>query len=264
VDGALETVVKELKPLLMVPLIQGTLSNFYSIDIFSDKRSRTLGATYAFVAAVVPLVYNCSVPNGNMIYKDAHHPNEGVASFEVVKGALERQYECLGVTCEQIGGLVDIVDGGYLRNAEPCGLSATKAPKPSNPTPNTPSTNNQTPTNPNTNNQTPSKPSTNNQTPSSPSNNNQTPNNQGLGVDEDTDFYGDIGDKRSVFMVLIISLCSLMAVVGIFVCRRYCERRKYAKELTTSNEEPSLDDVEPDALQAPADEEPDKKLNPIT
>ena len=47
--------------------------------------------------------------------------NGGSVSFEVVKTAFERNYNCLGITCEDVGGLIDSVTDGYLFGAEPCG-----------------------------------------------------------------------------------------------------------------------------------------------
>jgi len=44
--------------------------------------------------------------------------NSDVTDFTTVKQAFERNYECLGVTCDTIGGLV--FGDGYYADAEPC------------------------------------------------------------------------------------------------------------------------------------------------
>ena len=40
--------------------------------------------------------------------------------YEVVKASLERSYECLGINCEHVGGLINSRGDGYLLGAEAC------------------------------------------------------------------------------------------------------------------------------------------------
>jgi len=44
---------------------------------------------------------------------------ESEDSFSTVKTLLERNYACMGVTCSQVGALLDEVSGEYLAG-EPC------------------------------------------------------------------------------------------------------------------------------------------------
>jgi hypothetical protein len=42
-----------------------------------------------------------------------------------VKKAFEGVYECLDLRCEDVGGIWDSVNGGYLSDAAPCGSGAS-------------------------------------------------------------------------------------------------------------------------------------------
>jgi len=112
--------VVEIKGLMTVPLVQGVLRAMYAMDVQDDFQETTQGMGAAFAAAVVPLVHACSEGNADLIHNDLAPGNAIKGSYEVVRHALERSYECLGIKCEDIGGLVDVRAIGYLKWAGAC------------------------------------------------------------------------------------------------------------------------------------------------
>ena len=60
------------------------------------------------------------------MYKDLAPGAATGASYEVIRAAFERNYECLGIKCEDVGGLVDASGKEYLPRAQPCGVSFDK------------------------------------------------------------------------------------------------------------------------------------------
>ena len=103
--------------LMAAPLIQGTLRFAYMMgkDGIDDARADATGATYA--ASVLPFVHACSPVDAQIIHSNMR---VGVSSpnFEEVKAAFERSYSCMGLSCEEIGGLLG--DSDYMEGAEPC------------------------------------------------------------------------------------------------------------------------------------------------
>ncbi|CAM9517065.1 unnamed protein product, partial [Hapterophycus canaliculatus] len=80
---------------------------------------------WAFAAAILPRVNSCdpavaAVLRANADITSADAPmTDGYAT---VKADLETVYECMGITCEYVGGLVDADDGdgGYVADFAPC------------------------------------------------------------------------------------------------------------------------------------------------
>jgi len=116
--------VARIIPLMAVPLIQGTLRYAYAMDKQNDTREKAEAEGATFAAAVLPLLNACAEADADVVYDNMRVGNGGTASFPVVKEAFERNYECMGVTCADVGGLVDTVTEGYLAGAEPCGYKA--------------------------------------------------------------------------------------------------------------------------------------------
>ena len=114
--------VERIRELMTIPLIQGIIRSMYALDIQDNSQETIQGQAAAYAAAILPLVHDCSVGNAFVIYDDLAPGKAVGGSFEVVKAALERTYDCLGVTCEDIGGLLNLRGDGYLKGAEPCGI----------------------------------------------------------------------------------------------------------------------------------------------
>merc|ERR1711971_195955 len=67
----------------------------------------------------------------------------GVSSFEDVKYAFEQTYNCLGITCDDVGGIIDKRSGGYYEETEPCNSKRSHTSGESRPSRVSPSNNSQ-------------------------------------------------------------------------------------------------------------------------
>ena len=104
-----------------VPLIQATLEAAYKRDPSMGKDSsqeeEVIGATLA--ATVEPLVAFCNQADSQILHDNLKTGGEST-SFLEVKRVLEKNYKCIGVTCEMIGGLHNKKTGKPYPGAEAC------------------------------------------------------------------------------------------------------------------------------------------------
>ena len=106
--------------LMAIPLIQGTIRYAYLTSSKQDnvsEKSKAEGAVFA--ASVLPIVHYCNSDDAYTIYE-----NLGVGSppadFAAVKQAFEKNYNCMGISCSDVGGLYDDATSLYLDGAGPC------------------------------------------------------------------------------------------------------------------------------------------------
>jgi len=103
---------------MQIPLVQGTLIQAYKREFQSDNTiDEAKGA--AFAAAIAPLVHECSQSDANIIWGNMRMGSE-TPSFAEVKSALERNYECLRISCHNVGGVIDPLTSLYYSGAAPC------------------------------------------------------------------------------------------------------------------------------------------------
>ena len=112
---------ERIEQLMAVPLIQGTLryANVISTEIDASEKTKAEGAVFA--ASVLPLVHFCDPSAADTIYTSMKTGQNNRVNFLDVKEAFEGVYDCLELRCEDVGGLWDSVNGGYLSDAAPCG-----------------------------------------------------------------------------------------------------------------------------------------------
>ena len=67
-----------------------------------------------------PRSFQCSAGNSNIVAADMLPGKATTGSYEVVKAAFERCYEKLGISCQDVGGLVDFSKKQYKKGAEAC------------------------------------------------------------------------------------------------------------------------------------------------
>lgn len=117
---AVEARKNRIVSLLSVPMIQGGI--LYTAK--TDKGERDHIAGFVFASAILPLLYDCNREKAAIIYDAFKNSFEmGVDTTTVlplVTAAFEDNYECLGITCKDVGDLY---------GAELCGgpLAGSKA-----------------------------------------------------------------------------------------------------------------------------------------
>lgn len=109
---------EEIETLMAVPLIQGTLRYAYTRDYDLVETEAQDAAGAIFAAAILPLVYACSENDAQVIY-DSMRAGLYDSDFPNVKRALEANYQCMGISCADVGGVWQ-ESGGYYANAGPC------------------------------------------------------------------------------------------------------------------------------------------------
>ena len=104
--------------LMFVPMIQGTLRYAYKRYSDSDAGEKEEAEGAVFAAGVLPMVHACNEDDAKTIYT-AMKVGSGDMDFPAVKKAFEKNYKCLGLTGDDIGGLFDTVTDDYYPGAEP-------------------------------------------------------------------------------------------------------------------------------------------------
>jgi hypothetical protein len=112
---------ERIAQLMAAPLIQGVLRYAYitNTDPEANRKAESEGATFA--AAVLPLVHHCSPMDAFTIYENMKTGQANTCDFAEVKKAFERNYQCLGLTGKDIGGLWNSAALDYYPGAAPSG-----------------------------------------------------------------------------------------------------------------------------------------------
>jgi hypothetical protein len=128
-EAKLRPVVTDIVKWMAIPLIQGSLRYALIVaNLNGDDKAKAEGAVFS--AAILPLVHKCDATQAttisdNMKINAAVPMNDG---FAKVKEAFESVYQCLGITCADIGGYYDSDNNAYYPGAAPCGPTPAPAP----------------------------------------------------------------------------------------------------------------------------------------
>jgi len=112
------TIINSMK----VPLVQGLLRSIYELDKQSNTQGEIQGQIAAYAAAIMPFVHDCDEQSAVVLNNDLAPGKAIAANYEEIRDALERAYKCMGVTCEDVGGLKRLTGDGHLPGAGPCGM----------------------------------------------------------------------------------------------------------------------------------------------
>jgi hypothetical protein len=107
--------------LMKVPIVQSVIRSAYIQEMESSENQEGLiveGATFA--AAILPFVHECNETIAEIIHSNMKLGV--VAKYKNVKMALETTYDCLGITCSDVGGVWDDVNSQY--KSLPCNFTA--------------------------------------------------------------------------------------------------------------------------------------------
>jgi len=124
-DGA-AVQMQIIKKQMLVPLVQGTLRYAYKADPALPQPDTTpakeIGEGWAFAAAILPEVHACDADVATMLRANMDVTAETAVShgYAAVVSGLQCVYECLGITCADVGGLLDGDTGSYHAGHAPC------------------------------------------------------------------------------------------------------------------------------------------------
>jgi hypothetical protein len=112
--------------MMKIPLVQGVLSYAHkrqyeaSANPEDNEQETAEGATYA--AALLPYLHACNPQDAEAVYQSMKvGSSSSTVNFPALKGTLERNYGCLGVSCDNVGGIWTV--NGYAQGASPCASS---------------------------------------------------------------------------------------------------------------------------------------------
>jgi len=117
---AAEATMNEIFDIIYIPLIQGSLKYAYK---GTDEKGKAEGT--AFMHAVVGRVHAASPAAATEIHDQLQA--EGTFDAEKVKAAFESVYDDLGITCEQVGELLEDTGVAY-EGMEACKTKCTDKP----------------------------------------------------------------------------------------------------------------------------------------
>jgi hypothetical protein len=112
----LDNIVKQMN----VAWVQGAMRYAWIMENDETAGDKALSEGLVFAAGVLPVVSACDSAAADTIYNAVSIG--GTPNFAAVKNAFESVYSCMGITCADVGGLVDPITGkGYAEGAAPCG-----------------------------------------------------------------------------------------------------------------------------------------------
>lgn len=115
----------EIETQMLIPLVQGTLRYAWKQEYEQERGEKEEAEGATFAAAILPVVARCSEKDAGIIF-DNMKPGSGFkADYSAVKGAFERNYACMGITCGDVGGQYDDATGAWLIGAAPCSSSSS-------------------------------------------------------------------------------------------------------------------------------------------
>ena len=115
--------------LMRVPWVQGVLRAAYLLSSTTSSKGAIIeeerGRGAAYLAALLPDLHNCSPSAAKTIYDELKITDAADLSrrpdYEKVRSTLENQFECLRVTCDDVGGYINKQTGSYFEATRPCG-----------------------------------------------------------------------------------------------------------------------------------------------
>ena len=119
-NQGLQDLLPRMLGLLRIPVIQASLRIMYAFDEQSEVRSIAQGEAAVYGMAASGIVSECSMGFASTIFEDMKYGNQIGGSYSVVRGAFERHYECLNISCEDIGGIITSRGDSYLIRGEAC------------------------------------------------------------------------------------------------------------------------------------------------
>lgn len=120
--------VKEIVGLMTSTLVQALLRSTYetstrNVPISDNVKDVARAEASAYAAAVLPILHDCSASDAEFVYQQLDYNNDKDRDYAAIKEVLEKHYVCMGITCEQVGGIWDPTTSSYKSDASPCSTS---------------------------------------------------------------------------------------------------------------------------------------------
>ncbi len=109
---------EEIVRLMTIPLIQGSLHRTRMLEDEEDNYERHAGEAAVYAASVLPFIHACSPDDAKIIHANLKaSTSENGVDFEDVRNAFARNLPCLGITCDEIGDVLELDsnEGACLR-----------------------------------------------------------------------------------------------------------------------------------------------------
>lgn len=121
---------ERLENLMAVPNIQGVLRNIWKGhdnerkgELHKIEKHR--GEAIAYNAALVPLVHACNAHDATILHDTIQEGPLTLKTYKLVKDIFERNFECMGVECSDVGGFTN-KETKYMDFHRPCGTGSSK------------------------------------------------------------------------------------------------------------------------------------------
>jgi hypothetical protein len=110
---------------MKVPMVQSVIRYAYHQDkepgSTEEAQEQMIAEGATFAATILPFLHKCDSRAAEIVHTNMKF---GVkANYRDVLKALELHYDCLGVTCEDVGGVWDHANQRYKSGATPCGVN---------------------------------------------------------------------------------------------------------------------------------------------
>jgi len=113
---------------MRTPLIQGVLRSAFVLSAEEDyfnkqRREEEHGKGAAFLSALLPDLHMCNPTSAQKVFDEFHgtYGSNKRADYYTIRELIEPHYECLSVTCDEVGGFLDPATGDYYPGTHPCG-----------------------------------------------------------------------------------------------------------------------------------------------
>uniref|UniRef100_A0A7S1G0P6 Uncharacterized protein n=3 Tax=Corethron hystrix TaxID=216773 RepID=A0A7S1G0P6_9STRA len=115
--GPTRAILQRITELMAVPLVQGALRYAYKVGELKEGEKEQAEGT-VFMASVIPRVHDCDAGAAEIIADNMAIREDSSTDFAAVKAAFESQYECMGIKCTDVGGLLQGTN--YYPDFQPC------------------------------------------------------------------------------------------------------------------------------------------------
>lgn len=117
--------VEEIAAQMWIPMIQGTLRYAWILDVNANpgalpsEKAQAEGSIFA--AAVLPVIHACDSEAAATIFENMQLKASINVDFLAVKAAFEECYRVIGITCSEVGGIVNNAGTDYAHDfTRPC------------------------------------------------------------------------------------------------------------------------------------------------